>query len=73
MVRCPKFHLAYLQEGRKAVQKWSAQQSKEALAVTITVGAVQGACQLQLATNTGAWMTVQPSTVNVTELGAQER
>ena len=28
--------------------------------------------QLQRATKTGAWLTVQPSTVNGTELGAQE-
>ena len=28
--------------------------------------------QLQRATNTGAWLTVHPSTVNGTEMGAQE-
>ena len=33
---------------------------------------VQRARQLQLATNTGAWLKVQPSTVNGTDLGAQE-
>ena len=35
-------------------------------------GEVQGASRLRQATKTGAWMTVQPSTVNRTELGAQE-
>ena len=34
-------------------------------------GAVQYAHQLQKAKKTGAWMTVQPPTVNGTELGAQ--
>ena len=29
-------------------------------------------CQLRRAKKTGAWLTVQPSTVNGTELGAQE-
>ena len=33
---------------------------------------VQGTRQLWWATNTGAWLTVQPSTVNGRELGAQE-
>ena len=33
---------------------------------------VQRARRLRQATNTGAWMKVQPSTVNGTGLGAQE-
>ena len=42
------------------------------MAATIVGVPVQGTCQLQQATNTGAWMMVQPSTFNGTELGAQE-
>ena len=42
------------------------------MVATIAGGPVQGARRLQRATNTGAWLTVQPSTVNRTELGAQE-
>ena len=44
--------------------------AEEALAETLAGGPVQGARLLQQATNTGAWMTVQPPTVNGTELGA---
>ena len=43
--------------------------AEEALAETIVGDPVQGARRLQRATNTGAWLTVQPSTVNGTELG----
>ena len=44
---------------------------EEALADTLEGSPVQVAHRLQQATNTGAWLTVQPSTVNGTELGAQ--
>ena len=40
--------------------------------VIIAGGPAQGARLLQRVTNTGAWLTVQPSTVNRIELGAQE-
>ena len=65
-------HLACLGEGRTAVRKRSVLLAEEALAKTIAGGAFQGARQLQRATNTGAWLTVQPSTVNGAELDAQE-
>ena len=47
-------HLACLQEGRTAVRKRSAHWAEEALVATITGAPVQGARQLQRATNTGA-------------------
>ena len=65
-------HSACLQEGRTAVLKWSAQRAEEALAATITGAPVQGAHCMRRATNNGSWLTVQPSMVNKTELGAQE-
>ena len=64
-------HSACLQEGRTAVWRQIQQQAEEALVSTISGGLVQGARQLQRATKTGAWMTVQTSTVNRTEMGAQ--
>ena len=45
---------------------------KEAPAATIEGVPVQGARRIQQSTNTGAWLTVQPSMVNRTELGEQE-
>ena len=65
-------HLACLREGQTAVWKRSAQQEEEALVATIAGYPVQGARCLRRATKTGAWLTVQPSKVNETELGAQE-
>ena len=68
--------LACLQEGRTAVWKKSSQKSahraEEALMTTIAGAPVQGTGQIQWVTKTGAWMMVQPSMVNGTELGAQE-
>ena len=46
--------------------------AEEALTKTIARGYVEGARQLRCATKTGAWLMVQPSMVNGTELGAQE-
>ena len=65
-------HSTYLREGIVEVQKWSILQSEESLADTLAGGAVQGAGHLQQATKTGACLMVQPSTVQETELGAQE-
>ena len=65
-------HLACLQKGRTAVWKRISQQAEEALVATIAETPVQGTCRLRRATKTGAWLTVQPSTVNRRELGAQE-
>ena len=66
------YHSVCLQEGRTAVWRRSTQRAEEALAATIVGFPYQGASQLQRATKTGAWITVQPSTVNGTDLGAQE-
>ena len=65
-------HSACLREGWTAVQRRSTQQAEEALVATISGAPVQGARQLQRATKTGAWITVQLSKVNGEELGAQE-
>ena len=55
-----------------AVWRQSQQRAEEALADTLAGGPVQGARRLRRATKTGAWLKVQPYTVNGTELGAQE-
>ena len=62
----------FLQEGRTAVRKRRVLLVEEALAETIAEAPVQGAHRLQRATKTGAWLTVQLSTVHGTELGAHE-
>ena len=45
---------------------------EEALKAPLEGSQVQHARRLRQATKTGAWLTVQPSKVNGTELGAQE-
>ena len=45
---------------------------EEDLEETLAGSLIQGAYRLRWATKTGAWLTVQKSTVNGTELGAQE-
>ena len=62
-------HSAYLQEGRAEVQKQSVLQEEEALSETLSGSPVQGACYLRRPIKLGAWLTVQPSTVNGMELG----
>ena len=61
-----------LWEGRTAVWWQITQRADEALAATLASPPVQGARRLQRTTKTGAWPTVQTSTVNGTEMGAQE-
>ena len=46
--------------------------SEEALEETLAGAPAQVACRLRRVKNTGAWLMVQPSIVNGTELGAQE-
>ena len=46
--------------------------SEEALAETLVGTPVQVARRLRRTTKTVTWLTVQPSTVNGTEMGAQE-
>ena len=47
-------------------------QAEEALVATIAEGPVRGAHRLQWATKKEAWLMVQPSTLNGTEMGAKE-
>ena len=65
-------HAAYLKEGREEFRKWNANRSEEALEETLAGDPVQVARCLRRLTNMGAWLIVQPSTVNGTEFGAQE-
>ena len=65
-------HSAYLQEVRTAVPRRGQRRAEEALTATLEGVPVQRAHRLRQETNIWAWMTVQPSTVNGTELGAQE-
>ena len=58
--------------GGAEVRKRSVLWAYEDLTETLTGEAAQDALRLRKATQKGAWMTVQPSTVNGTELGAQE-
>ena len=64
-------HSACLREGRMAVWRRITKGAEEALAATIAGALVQGTRQLQRETKTGAWLTMQPSTVNRTEIGAK--
>ena len=65
-------HSACLQEGQTAEQKQKVLLSEVALEETIAAPPAQGARCLQYATKTGDWLKMQPSTVNGTELDAQE-
>ena len=65
-------HVACLREGRSAVRRKSVAKAMASLEAT-TAGAPEVVTRrLRRATKTGAWLTVQPSTVNGTDLGAQE-
>ena len=64
-------HSACLQEGRTAVWKRSAQRAEEDLTANISGAPAQDARRMQRATKTGDWLTVQPLTLNGTELGEQ--
>ena len=65
-------HSACLQEGRTEVWRRGHWQAEEDMMTALEGAPVLHARRLQRATNTGAWLIVQPSTVNGTELGAQE-
>ena len=65
-------HPACLWEVRTAVWQRSQHWAEEALAETLEGAPVQRAHRLRQATKTRAWLTVQPSTVNGTNMGAQE-
>ena len=61
-------HLACLRESRTAVRRRGQRRAEEALAATLVGAPVQCACRLRRATNTGAWLTVQPFNA-YTEIG----
>ena len=63
---------ACLREGRTAVWRRGQRRVEEALTAALERAPVQHAHHLRRATKAGAWLIVQPSTVNGTELGAQE-
>ena len=66
------YHATYMREGREEARKRNTLRSDEALEETLEGAPVHVACRLWWAKKTGAWLTVQPSTVNGTGLGAQE-
>ena len=55
-----------------AVRQQGQRRAEESLTAALEGTPVLHTRRLQRATNTGAWLTVQPSTVNGTEMGAQE-
>ena len=54
------------------MRKQNARRSEEALQETLASAPVQVARHLRRVTKTRAWLTVQPSTINVTEMGVQK-
>ena len=65
-------HSACLREGQIAVRKRVQLWVEEEFSAAMEGALILHARHLQRAAKTGACMTVQPSTVNGTELGAQE-
>ena len=65
-------HAACLQDGRAAVRRQNVAKAVASLEKTIARAPAVVTHRLQRVTKTGAWLTVQPPTVNGTELGAQE-
>ena len=65
-------HAACFQDGRAAVRRKSVTKAMASLEATITGDPEVVTRRLRRSTKTGAWMMVHPSTVNGTELGAQE-
>ena len=65
-------HTTCLRYGRAAVRRQNVAKSMASLETSIARAPVEVTRRLRRATKTGAWLTVQPSTVNGTELGAQE-
>ena len=66
------YHASCLQDGRAAVRRQNIAKVVASLETTIARAPAVVTRQLRRATKTGAWLTVQPSTVNGTELGEQE-
>ena len=65
-------HSACHREGRTAMRRRGQSWVEESLTATLEGGPVLHARRIQRAAKTGAWLTLMPSTVNRTELGAQE-
>ena len=65
-------HLACLREGRTAVRRQRQRRVEEALSAALEGDLVLQARRLRQATKTEAWLNVQPSTVNGTDMGDQE-
>ena len=65
-------HAACLWDGRVTVRRHNVAKPMESLETTITGAPEIVTRRLRRATKTGAWLMVQPSTVNGTDLGAQE-
>ena len=65
-------HSACLWKGRTDVRRRGQIRAEEALTAALEGALVLHARCLRRAAKTGAWLTVQPSTVNGTGLGAQE-
>ena len=65
-------HAACLRDGRAAVRRQNVAKAMASLETSIARAPVEVNCRLRRATKTGAWLTVQPFTVNGIELGAQE-
>ena len=65
-------HKACLRYGRAAVRRQNIAKAVASPETTIARAPAVVTRWLRRATKTGAWLTVQPSTVNGTELGAQE-
>ena len=65
-------HTACLRGGRLAVRHRGVLRAEAVLTASLEGAPVQQARHMQQAAKIGAWLTVLPSTVNGTELGAQE-
>ena len=65
-------HSACLCEGRTALRRRGESRAEEMLTAALEGGALLHARRMQRAAKTGAWLTVLPSTVKKTEMGAQE-
>ena len=65
-------HAACLRDGRAAVRRQNVAKAMASLEMSIARAPVEVTRRLRRATKNRAWLTVQPSTVNGTELGAQE-
>ena len=65
-------HSACLWEGGTDVRRWGQSRSEEALTVAMDGAPVFHARCMRRSEKIGAWITVLPSKVNRTELGAQE-